>query len=117
MPGPGVGVAVCDAAEREVDPVAPHDPGGERVELHEVRDQRALGVELVVVELPDERRPVDLGRPEARDRGTQVVDDAVAADRLDAGLEVVEREPQWKYCPPSMTIVCPVTNDEVGPAR
>ena len=25
--------------------------------------------------------------------------------------------PQWKYCPPSMTIVCPVTNDEVGPAR
>ena len=91
---PGVGVAVCDAAERELDPVAPHDPGGERVELHEVRDQRALGVELVVVELPDERRPVDLGRPEARDRGTQVVDDAVAADRLDAGIEVVEREPQ-----------------------
>ncbi len=76
-----------------------------------------LGVELVVVELPDERRPVDLGRPEAGDGGTRVVDDAVAADRLDAGLEAIEREPQWKYCPPSMTMVWPVTKDEAGPAR
>src|SRR5262249_20529110 len=92
-------------------------PRRKRVELDESRDERALGVELVVIELPDERRPVDGGRAEARDGRVDVVDDAVAADRLDAGREAVQREPQWKYWPPSMTIVWPVTNDAAGPAR
>jgi hypothetical protein len=31
--------------------------------------------------------------------------------------ELVEGEPQWKVCPPSITIVCPVTKLEPGPDR
>ena len=76
-----------------------------------------MRVALVVVHLPDERETVDRGGAEPRALGVDVVDDTVAADRLDAGVEAVEREPQWKYWPPSMTIVWPVTNAAPGPAR
>ena len=100
-------------AEREVDPVAPHDPRGERIELDEPRDERALRLALVAVELPDERPSLDGRAPEARGVVRDVVHDAVAADGLDARLEAVEWRAacQWKYWPPSMTIVWPVTND------
>ena len=110
-------VALGDPAEREVDSIAADDPLGERVELHEPREQRALRVALVVVELPDERGALDRRGAEAGRPGREVVDDAVAADRLDPGLEAVERESQWKYWPPSITIVCPVTNDARGAAE
>ena len=114
-PRPGMRVQVRDAAQREVDPVAADDPVGERVELDEPGEQGALRLALVVVELPDERGAVDLGGAEPRLAALQVVDDAVAADRLDARLEAVEGESQWKYWPPSMTMVWPVTNDADGP--
>ena len=42
---------------------------------------------LVVVELPDERRALDGRGAEAGAPAVDVVDDAVAADRLDPGLE------------------------------
>ena len=71
----------------------------------------------VAAQLPDDGRPCHLRRAETRRVRLDVVDDARARLGCDAVRVLVEREPQWKYCPPSMTIVCPVTNADVGPAR
>ena len=76
-PGAGMRVPVGDAARREVDPVAAYDPLRERVELDAPRDERALGLLGRVVELPDERMPLDVRLAEERDVVRDVVDDAV----------------------------------------
>ena len=63
--------------------------------------------------------PSTCGRAEARDsrrrgrrrRGCR----RSSRRRSRSGRARASRVPQWKYCPPSMTIVCPVTNDAVGP--
>ena len=47
----------------------------------------------------------------------QVVDDAIARRCLDAVRMLVEREVQWKYWPPSITIVWPVTKLALDPER
>ena len=46
-----------------------------------------------------------------------VVDDAGARLGRDSLRMLGEAEDQWKYWPPSITIVCPVTKSECGPAR
>ena len=102
-----------DAAGAEVDPIAAHEPVGAVVELDLAREQRTVG--LVVGELPHERAArhrVLVGR-----LGIDVVDDAVGAGGLGALRMLGEREPQWKYWPPSMTMVWPVMNVEPGPHR
>ncbi len=115
--GAGMRVQVGDAAEREVDAVAADDPLREGVELDVAREERALGLLGRGVELPHEGVAVDGGGAEVRLATRDVVDDAVAADRLGARRGLVEGEPQWKVCPPSITIVCPVTKSEPGPDR
>ena len=86
-------VGIGDPARREVDPVAPHDPAGERVELDSPRDERFLGFFLGVVDLPDERVRRDRGGPVMRHVVRDVVDDALAADRRHTGRELVEGKP------------------------
>src|SRR5262249_48749966 len=61
----------------------------------------------LVAELPAQRAAV-----------LELVDDAVRAVGARAGGAHGEREPgQWKYWPPSMTIVCPVRKVDSGPHR
>jgi hypothetical protein len=91
---PGMGVAVRHAAGWEIDPVAPHHPFGVRVELDAAREQRTLGRLRGIVELPDERVPLDVPRAVERGVVRDVVDDAVAARGLGVRLELVEGEPQ-----------------------
>ena len=43
-----------------------------------------------------------------------VVDDTVSRLRHDPARMVEERENQWKYWPPSITIVWPVTKSDSG---
>ena len=97
--------------------------------------ERGLGLLGRRVELPDERVALDLGGAEVGGVVRDVVDDPLPAGGLRSGHELVERQPhgaqsnarasgvsrtsglQWKYCPPSMTIVWPVTNADPGPAK
>src|SRR5205807_3436355 len=93
---PRMRVAIGDAARREVDPVAAEQPV-------------SLGP---VVHLPDERLAVDARGAEVRLVAGDVVHDArpvLGHDALGA-----DRDPQWKYWPPSITIVCPVTKPAAG---
>ena len=95
-------VSVRDPAGREVDAVAAQQPlAGARI-LHD---------------LPDEGRPVHPRGAEPRRVPLQVVDDARPGLRLHALGPLVKREDQWKYWPPSMTIVCPVTKSADGVQR
>ena len=118
-------VPVGDAAGREVDAVAAHDPVGERAtSIDGAREQRRPPV---APELPDERGPVHLRRAEMGRVVRDVVDDTVPArvsvpvvnshggDRSDRRATALIS--QWKYWPPSMTMVWPVTNADDGPAR
>src|SRR5262249_30746863 len=100
-PRPRMRVEVRNAAGREVDAVAADDPV-------------ALGL---LGQLPDERLPVDLRGAVMRLVALDVVDDAIAVLRPHAFRVLRELEDQWKYWPPSMTIVCPVTKSEPGPHR
>ncbi len=93
IPGPGCVCRVRDPARREVDPVAAHDPLGERVDLDPAREERIVGLVGGVVELPDERVPVDVRLAVEGGVVRDVVDDAVPAGRLGARLELVEGEP------------------------
>ncbi len=86
MPGPGCVWRVGDAAGREVDAVAADDPLGERVDLDPAREQRAVGLLGRVVELPDERVPVDVRLAVGGGVVRDVVDDAVPAEGLGSGL-------------------------------
>ena len=99
-PTAGVHVAVRDPARLEVDAVAPQQPAVARLDL--AGELRAV---LVAAERPAERGPVDPGRREVRGVGAEVEDDRVRPLGVDAAGVVEEREPQWKYWPPSMTIV------------
>ena len=99
--GAGMGVPVGDAAGREVDAVAAEQPGA----------GRPLG------QLPDERVPLDARRADVRLVARDVVDDPVARPGLDAVRVLRQAEDQWKYWPPSITIVWPVTKSEPGPQR
>src|SRR5829696_5969794 len=103
-----------DTAGRKVDPVAADDPAGRGIELH-------LGGEgrpgLVAVELPHERRTVHTGCPEPRRVPLEVVDDARSWLGHDSLRMLVERKPQWKYCPPSITMVWPVMKPAAGVQR
>ena len=101
-------------------------PGGKSIRsqraIHGVAGSSSTSCEnsapvLVLLELPDERVPVDPRRAEERLVAPDVVDDAVAGGGLDPARMVVEGEPQWKYWPPSITMVWPVTKSEYGPAR
>ena len=92
-PRPGMRVPVRDAARRKVDPVAAHDPLGERVELDPAGEERTIGLVGGVVELPDERVPLDVRLAVEGRVVRDVVDDAMPAGRLGAGLELVEGEP------------------------
>ena len=96
-------VAVRDPAGRELDAVAAHQPPGGRVELHVDREERAFAA--VFGELPDQRPAVDLPIAEPRLVPLDVVDHPVTRCGRHAVSLVVEREPQWKYWPPSMTII------------
>src|SRR5262249_27615636 len=64
-----------------------------------------------------QRVPVDPRGAEVRLVRADVVHDAVPVPRLDAVTMLVEREDQWKYWPPSITIVCPVTKSAAGVQR
>ena len=94
-------VQVRDAAGREVDPVAAQQP----VAFGPLR------------QLPHERVPVDVRGAVVRLVPLDVVDDAVAGLGRDAVRMLGQAEDQWKYWPPSITIVCPVTKSDCGPAR
>src|SRR5207248_1186199 len=84
-------------------------------ELDRLRELRACGA--VLREFPDERVLLDRDRAEPRVTPADVVDDPVPRQRRRARGQVEERQPQWKYWPPSITIVCPVTKSEPGPQR
>ena len=107
-------VTVCDAAGREVDPVAADDPADRGVELHFRSERRARSV---TAELPDEGVAADASRSDRCLVSLEVVDDARPSLGFDSGRMLVEREPQWKYCPPSITIVCPVMKPAAGVQR
>ena len=96
-----VGVAVGDAARREVDAVA----------ADHRRPGRARG------QRPDERVPFDLRRPEVGLVALDVVDDAIAVLGRDAVGVLGQAEDQWNVWPPSITIVWPVTKSEPGPQK
>ena len=74
-----VGVRVRNAARWEVDAVAAQDPVGERVDLDPAREERAIGVLRRVVELPDERVPLDVRLAEDGRVVRDVVHDASPA--------------------------------------
>ena len=57
------------------------------------REKRSLGLLGAVVELPDERVPIDVGGAEVRRVVRDVVDDAAIAGRHGAVTELVEGEP------------------------
>ena len=99
--GAGMGVPVGDAAGREVDAVAAEQPGRRPAARSAPRRARAR------------RR----GRARVCLVARDVVDDAVAGLGLDAVRVLRQAEDQWKYWPPSITIVWPVTKSEPGPQR
>ena len=85
---------------------------------------------LAVLELPHQHMGVIDNGADVRLTAPDVIHDAIAdrgvfrrgiplrmAPPATAPAELVEREPQWKVCPPSITIVCPVTKLEPGPDR
>ena len=83
-------MAERDPTRWKVDAVAPQDP--------------LAGLELAL-ELPDDGRPVDARGSEVRLVVLEVVrDPASRLGRHSAGM-LREDEAQWKYWPPSMTIV------------
>ena len=98
-PRPGVHVSVGNPAGWEVDAVEARNPLA--VELDRRCDERVCGSS--VEQLPDQPR-------------------AVLEDVLDPKMRSVVRgrrqgEDQWKYWPPSMTIVWPVTKSAAGVQR
>ena len=95
-------VPVRDPARREVDAVAAQDP------------LARLGLAL---ELPDDRRPVDARGSEVRLVALEVVDDPASRLGLHSAGMLREDEAQWKYWPPSMTIVWPVMKSAAGVQR
>ena len=99
MPGPGMRVPVGDAARREVDAVAAHEPLGRRRARPRADEQRARRRRR--------RRAPTRARGRRRASWTTRLRPASA---LGAVGMLGEREPQWKYWPPSMTIVWPVMN-------
>ena len=96
-----VRVPVGDAARREIDAVAAHDPVPGRP----------------LRQLPDERMAVDARRTAHGLVALDVVDDVVAGPEGDAVRVLREPQDQWKYWPPSITIVWPVTKSDAGPQR
>ena len=106
-----VHVPVSDAAGWELHPVATGDPFHRRIELHVDLQRRTFHLVTMchkgfcTYQLPDERRAADTCSSEIRPHICQVVDDAHAAGGLDTLGPLVQREVQWKYWPPSMTIV------------
>ena len=95
-------VPIRDAAGREVDPVTADDPG------RQARDRRA----------PRRARACRPGRPEPCLVPVEVVDDADVRPRCSTPSGVLlERADQWKYWPPSMTIVWPVMKSAAGVQR
>ena len=85
-----------------------------RIEVELCAQLRALGPNP---ELPHERMPVDSCRTEVRLVALDVVDDPNPRSRLDTVRVLGESQDQWKYWPPSITIVWPVTNEAPGPQR
>src|SRR2546428_4066891 len=92
----------------EVDPVAAQEPARPLVELDRGREQGAVAGR--VAELPDERAAANGRRAEVGGAALDVVDGPVSTGSLHAVGMLEERQDQWKYWPPSITIVCPVTN-------
>ncbi len=123
MPGPGCVCVYAMPPGGKSIAVAARDPARVvGVEHDRVREQRVAGACLARRQLPAERVAVDPDRAEVGLAPGDVERDRLRARDLDAVRVLVERERahpgrQWKYCPPSITIVCPVTNDELAPAR
>jgi hypothetical protein len=105
-------VAVGDAAGREVDPVAAHEPVAPELD---VGGQR--GGAAVLAHRPDDRGPVDAGRAARGRVRAEVVHDHTDRADVTTFAMFVQREDQWKYWPPSMTIVWPVTKSAAGEQR
>ena len=114
---------VADARARVGVPVG-DPPGGKSTRSQRISHSPALELDLrgeqrrrrrLVERAPRRARAVGSRRAVRRLVAADVVDDAVARRRLDAAGDGREREDQWKYCPPSMTIVWP--GDEVGRRR
>ncbi len=91
-------VPVGDPARREIDPVVAHQPAGPHLDRR--REQRVVG--LGVEQLPGQHRAV-----------VEFVDDRVLRVVRCAG----QGEDQWKYWPPSITIVWPVMKSAAGVQR
>ena len=91
-------VPVGDPARREIDPVVAHQPAGPHLDRR--REQRVVG--LGVEQLPGQHRAV-----------VELLDDRVLRVVRRAG----EGEDQWKYWPPSITIVWPVMKSAAGCAE
>ncbi len=100
-PGPG---CVCRYAT---------PPGGKSTRSQR-SSQSAFGP---LGQLPHERVPVDVGGAVVSLVPLDVVDHAVAGLGRDAVRMLGQAQHQWKYWPPSITIVCPVTKSDCGPAR
>ena len=70
--------------------------------------------------LPDEGAALDASRSVVSIVALDVVDDVVAGARLDTPGMVGDAQQlanQWKYWPPSITMVWPVMNSDPGPQR
>ncbi len=83
-------MAICDSSRREV---------------HAIAAQHPVAVLRLVRELPDERVSLHRGRTEVRLIGLDVVDDSIPRRGSHAAGMLGQLEAQWKYWPPSMTIV------------
>ena len=95
-------MAICDSSRREV---------------HAIAAQHPVAVLRLVRELPDERVSLHGGRTEVRLISLDVVDDPIPRRGSHAAGMLGQLEAQWKYWPPSMTIVCPVMKSAAGEQR
>jgi len=95
-------VTMSDSAWREVHAVAAHDPLAPRVELDVDCESCVLAL---APDLPHDGRAVHASPTVVSFVPLQVVDDTGPSLRVDTSGSLMEREDQWKYWPPSMTIV------------
>jgi hypothetical protein len=84
---------IRNAAGREVDSVAAHEPVLVGIEL-DIRRESRKPVVCGVAERPYERGPVDAGIAGVGDIGGEVVDDTVAVSIVDPSRPLVQGEDQ-----------------------
>src|SRR5207247_8470719 len=113
-PGAGVHVAVRNSSRRKVDAIAAQDPARGALELDLRHELRAVAL---TSDSPLERRTGNAHGPRVRLVSLEVVDDPVSGRSLQPIGMLVEREDQWKYWPPSMTMVWPVMKSAPGVQR